>query len=149
MNTIVNQTSHPLEDIFDIVPNSTEVVTTVVEPKQLIEHPMYDQKDSEIEQQLEQVYSTAMSQALTLSDEIEKVEGKYKARMGEVSSTMLNVALGALREKANIKINKDRNNSRMPATVVSAGGTVNNNVVVADRNELLRMFVNNQTIIDQ
>lgn len=129
---------HPLEEILDITPRSTVVEYTESLPAEVVAMPNYDQKDDEIEQKLEEIYSLAMDQVQTLGDEIERVEGRHKARMGEVSATMLNVALGAVREKRSLKEHKDK--------IKPAGTgpqTVNNtlNVVTADRNELLRMFM--------
>mgnify|MGYP006338186639 FL=1 len=67
------------------------------------------------------------------------VEGKYKARMAEVSATMLNVALSAVREKRQLKEHKDKlsNAPRAPG----GSKTINHNLIVADRNELLRMML--------
>jgi hypothetical protein len=103
----------------------------------------YDAKDDEIEEKLEEIYTIAMDQVQTLGDEIERVEGKYKARMGEVSATMLNVALGAVREKSALKMHKDK---LTPVAGSTGARTVNNtlNVVTADRNELLRLFIEQQ-----
>lgn len=127
---------HPLEEVFDIPTGTTIVEYKETLPAQVVEMPNYDQKDGEIEEKLEEIYSVAMGQVEAISDEMERVEGKYKARIGEVSATMLNVALGAVREKSLLKQHKDK--------VKPTGGpqTVNNtlNVVTADRNELLRLF---------
>ena len=127
---------HPLEDALDIEPCTTLTEYVEVVPDVPIMHVAYDDKDSEIENKIEEVYSAAMNSANVLADEIEQVEGKYKARMGEVSATMLNVALGAIREKRQLKEHKDK------STTASGNGTktVNNNLVVADRNEILRIL---------
>ena len=78
-----------------------------------------------------------MGNVATIADEMERVEGKYKARIGEVTATMLNVALGAVREKTALKMHKDK------LTPIPGAGpqTVNNNLVVADRNEILQMLL--------
>jgi len=91
-------------------------------------------RDMEIEGQIEEVYTLAIAQATDVGDQIALVEGKYKARMGEVSATLLNVALGAIRERSALKMHKDK------AAPGGHGGphTVNNNLIVADRNEILR-----------
>lgn len=130
--------SHPLEDALGIEP-----CTTIVEYEEYIQAdivlmPTYDEKDNEIESKLEEIYTVAMSGVAAISDEMEKVEGKYKARIGEVTATMLNVALGAVKQKADLKMHKDK-------TVIdgkSAGTphTLNQNLVLADRNELLKLL---------
>jgi hypothetical protein len=129
---------HPMEDVLDIESGTTITEYKEVLPATIVEHPTYDEKDTEIEQKIEEVYAMAIANAETISDEIERVEGKYKARIGEVSATMLNVALTAIREKRELKKHKDQ----MSVETASAGTphTVNNNLVVADRNEILKML---------
>lgn len=131
---------HPLEEVFDIEPGTTIVEYKEAVPAPVVVMPNYDQKDDEIEEKLEEIYTTAMSQVEVISDEIERVEGKYKARMGEVTATMLNVALGAVREKSVLKMHKDK----LTPTPGSGPQTVNNNLIVADRNEILRALLAKQ-----
>jgi hypothetical protein len=141
MKTILQAeyTEHPMERLLDLEPCTTLTEYKEVVPDVPVEHVAYDEKDTEIETKIEEVYSLAIDAATVLSDEIESVEGKYKARMGEVSATMLNVALSAVREKRQLKEHKDKLTG---ATRGGAGGkTVNNNLIVADRNELLRMML--------
>ncbi len=134
---------HPLEDLFGIESGTTMVEYREVVPDKPIEMPNYDDKDDEIEMKLEEIYSVSMGQVTLVADEMERVEGKYKARIGEVTATMLNVALGAVREKRIMKEHKDKLKPNM-----TTAGTINNNTlvvasdsVVADRNELLRAFM--------
>lgn len=131
---------HPMEDVFDIVPGSTVVEYKELVPAPVSQSPLYDEKDTEIEAQLEEIYNVAMSGVVAISDEMDRVEGKYKARIGEVTSTMLNVALTAVRDKAHLKMHKDK----LSPIATNADGTrtiTNNNLVVADRNEILRMLM--------
>lgn len=125
---------HPLEEIFDIEPSTTMVEYKEMIPAEVIEMPNYDKKDDEIEGKLEEIFSVAMTQVAVISDELERVEGKFKARMGEVTATMLNVALGAVNSKAALKMHKDK----LGPVAGSGSHTVNNNLIVADRNEILR-----------
>jgi len=134
--------SHPLEEVLNL-----EECTTLVEHKELapieqIQPVNYDAKDNEINGKLEDIYSTAMGQVVTIADEMDRVEGKYKARIGEVSATMLNVALSAVREQAQIKQHKDKNTSS-----AGTGGptTINNLNVTADRNEILQLLMKQRT----
>jgi hypothetical protein len=128
---------HPLEDIFDIESGTTMVEYKEVLPAEVVSMPTYDAKDDEIEVKLEEIYTVAMGQVSVISDELERVEGKFKARMGEVTATMLNVALGAVREKSVLKMHKDKL-TPIPGT---ATHTTNNNLIVADRNEILRALL--------
>ena len=132
---------HPLEDIFDIEKNTTVVEYNEVVPANVSDVPVYDEKDNEIDLQFEEVYVKAMSNVITLGDEIERVEGKYKSRLGEITATMLTVALNAAREKREMKQHKDK----MLIQKETAGpSTVNNNLVVTDRNEILKLLQNSR-----
>lgn len=130
---------HPMELVFDIESGSTVMEYKEVIPDVVVPMPNYDQKDDEIEGKLEEIYAVAMANVSEIGDEMGRVEGRFKARIGEVTATMLTVALGAVREKAAIKAHKDK----MVVSTANVGtpGTVNNNLVVADRNELLRLLL--------
>jgi len=128
---------HPMEEVLDLDPGTTIVEYKEVIVEDPVEHVRYDEKDGEIETKIEEIYTAAMANVTTMSDQLERVEGKYKARMGEVSATMLSVALGAVREKRELKQHKDK----LSASQVAAAKTVtNNNLIVADRNEILRVL---------
>lgn len=141
LTTREKEIEHPMEDILDITPCTTIVEYKEVEPSPVVPMPTYDAKDDEIEGKLEEIYAVAMGNVETIGDEMERVEGKYKARIGEVTATMLNVALGAVREKAALKMHKDK---LLPVTPGGGPQTVNNNLVVADRNEILQMLMKKQ-----
>jgi len=130
--------AHPLENTFDIEPGTTVVEYTEVLPAEIVKAPEYDKKDDEIEGKLEEVYTSAMGGVAAVGDAMETVEGKYKARIGEVTAAMLNVALGAVREKRELKQHKDK--ITVEAAESGTPNTVNNNLVVADRNEILRIL---------
>lgn len=132
--------SHPLEDVFGIEGGTTVAEYREIVPAQLVPAIDYDDKDNEIESNLEEIYNTAMGHVLNIADTMDTVEGKYKARVGEVTATMLSVALGATRERRMMKEHKDK------LTPNKNTGTINNTLIVgdsvlADRNELLRVFM--------
>jgi hypothetical protein len=130
---------HPLEEVFDMDAGTTMVEYTEVVPAEVVTMPNYDVKDDEIEGKLEEIYTVAMGQVTVIGDEMERVEGRFKARIGEVTATMLNVALGAVREKSVLKMHKDKLTPAQQAA--NTPHTVNNNLIVADRNELLRLMI--------
>lgn len=106
---VVKQTGHPLEDIFGL-PSGTTEVTVIQRNTQLVEHSDFDDKDSEIEEQFQEVYDVAMS---TFENQVEMLERaetdpKYVARQMEVAAQFLNTALAAAKEKANLKTTKDK-----------------------------------------
>ena len=127
---------HPLEEVFDIEPGSTIVEYQEPAPMTLVKPDNYDDKDHEIENQLQEVFDSAMVQYETLRDETLNVEGKYKARTAEVSIQALNTALQSIRTKAEVKASKDK----LVAKQTGGPQTLNQNLIVADRNELLKIL---------
>lgn len=129
---------HPMEEVLDIEPGTT-MVEHVQRSTDLVEHVPYDNKDTEIEGQYQEIYDAAMDQFDTQSGEAELVEGKYKARNAEVAAQYLNTALAAVKGKADVKIHKDK----ISIDTVKAGTpkTLNQNVIVADRNDILKTFM--------
>ena len=124
---------HPLEEFFDIQRGSTEV--EVIERESiLVEAEEYDKKDTEIEEQFQEVYDSAMDGHDTLAEEVHTVDGKYKARMGEVAVQHLNVALNAASQKAKLKEHKDKLENSGKST---GSHVTNNTLIVDDRSALL------------
>lgn len=132
------QIEHPLESVLGIEQGTTIVEYTEVLPTPITTSPIYDDKDQEIEEKLEEVYAIALSNIASLSDEIERVDGRYKARVGEVTASMLNIALGSVREKRELKQHKDK--ISIDSLKAGTPNTIHNNLVVADRNEILRIM---------
>lgn len=131
--TVQKNIAHPLEDVFDIEPEST-LITRQEQQTQLITVDDYDEKDVEIEQAMQEVYDKAMSGYEIIQDECEDIEGKYKARMMEVGVQHLKMALDAAEAKARMKELKDK----LSAKKNTAGPkTVNNNLFI-NREELLK-----------
>ncbi len=128
---------HPLEEIFDIESGTTLVPRTEKTTELAIVED-YDDKDAEIEEQFQEVYDHAIAAFEDCAGDVEVVEGKYKARMMEVANQSLSTALAAAKEKANMKQNKDKNAIAKGKLGVK---TVNNNLIVADRNELLKSIM--------
>lgn len=140
---------HPMEEVLDIEPGTTVVEYTEHLPVEPVKIAEYDVKDNEIETKLEEIYTEAMGQVDAVSDELARVEGKYKARIGEVTASMLTVALGAVREKRELKALKDK--LYVSASAIKnkgTGKTVNNNLIVADQSEILRVIKGENTDSD-
>ena len=130
--------AHPIEDMFDIESGST-VTTKIERTTELVEADEYDDKDDEIEEQIQEIYDSAMGAFETQMDEAELVEGKYKARNGEVAVQFLNAALNAAKEKSSLKQHKDKLSVSKGKLGAKVGGDTN--IIVADRNDILRNIV--------
>lgn len=135
MSTTKELVEHPLEEVFDIEAGSTMVEYEEKMPTIIEKLPEYDSKDSEIEDQFQEIYDTAMDAYDAQMDGIDGVEGRYKARNGEIAAQFLNTALHAAKEKANLKEHKDK-----VKAVTGENKTVNHNNLFLDRNSLLKML---------
>jgi hypothetical protein len=124
---------HPLEKVFNL-PDGSTIMPVVQRTTEMTSAEAYDGKDKEIEEQYQEIYDAAMSAFENQFQEADQVEGRYKARSGEVAVQFLQTALNAAQAKSTTKMHKDK----LSATIHKAPGTVNNNLIVADRNELLR-----------
>lgn len=126
---------HPLEEMLDIDSGSTMV--EFIEPAMPAEvvtiDGVYDEKDTEIEEQLQEIYETAMTQFEVQAGVTETVEGKYAARNAEVAVQFLTAALNAVQTKANVKGGKDKLVVKALTSEPKTGGTV-----IMDRNELMK-----------
>lgn len=131
---------HPMEQIFDIEDGTTMIEYQERVPTKLVDHADYDEKDSEIEDQFQEVYDKAMDAFDIQSEVAETVEGKYSARNAEVAAAYLNAALSAVREKSTLKQAKDKLKVAQQRAENGSGGTTNNNVIVADRNDIIKML---------
>jgi hypothetical protein len=136
--------SHPMEEFLGI-----ESGTTMIEHKEFEIAPIqqssvveYDEKDDDIEQKLDDIYNLALNQVTVMSDELELVEGRYKAGLAETSTQMLTVALGAIRERSLLKQHKDKLQIATDKINIKRGdkNITNNNLIVANRNEILKMI---------
>lgn len=133
-NKVIKKIEHPMEEFLDIEKGTTEVEVYQREGD-LITADGYDDKDAEIDEQYQEIYESAMDGYDLLSEELHKVEGKYKARVGEVSVQHLNAALNAAKAKADLKQHKDKlepAKSSKSASVNESGS-----IEVPDRQALL------------
>lgn len=141
--------NHPLEDTLDIQQNTTQI-DVVERQSQLSHHVEYDKKDGEIEQQLQEVYDLALEGYEQQTINSNTVEGKYKARVGEVAAEFLNTALGAIREKNLQKKYKDKHilDANKVNAIKDKNQITNNNLIISNRNEILKMLQKSQIIAD-
>lgn len=128
--------SHPLDEIFDIEKGAT-LLPVVERETELTVLETYDEKDNEIENQFQEVYDCAMD-AFDASTKNTLGDAKQQIIIGEVSVQYLNTALAAAKEKANLKIHKDKLNNDKKKI---GPRTLNQNVIVADRNDILKKIL--------
>jgi len=124
----------PLEETFEVEPYVTQGNVMEYDEKDNIVGESYDEKDKSLDEEFNNVYVKALDAYSSLSEELEFVEGKYKARVGEVSNQFLNTALNAAKEKANLKGHKDN------LVMKETNKTTNNNLFVGNHEELLKLL---------
>jgi len=127
---------HPMEEVLEIESGSTTMTRVERERQELTVVESFDEKDSEIEGQFQEVYNAAMDAFDQQSVQAEIVEPKYKARNQEVAVQFLNTALAAARDKSNMKQHKDR--IIVEQARKTGPKTLNQNLIVGDRNEILK-----------
>ncbi len=131
---------HPLEEAFGIE-SGTTLTTHTERSTELVTAPQYDDKDSEIEDQFQEVYDAAMAAFSDQVAETEIAEGRYKARNMEVGVQLLSTALTAAKEKATQKQNKDKNEIDNKK-IEGKGGLTQNNVFVGSHADLMKTVLN-------
>lgn len=122
---------HPLESAMGISPGST-VIQTVEHSVEKVETELFDEKDESNENELDSIIEQSLDVFELFKDEIETSEDRFKARMGEVGLSYLNLAREAIKDKMALKAHKEKLLNK-----AKPGKTVNN-LIVADRNSLLK-----------
>ena len=129
--------AHPLEDAFGIPKGTTPIEFTEAVSQEVVVTEEYDDKDTEIEQQLQEVYELALAEFEQQSGR--PVDPRYAARSGEVAAQFLNTALQAVKHKADIKGLKDKLKTKPANRDSGEAKTVNNNLIVTQRDLLKAM----------
>lgn len=139
----------PLESVFDtsetILAEDTAHGVVPVEDDYLMTtaqaiNPEGHQDDSEdlnISSKIDDVYSKAIDAFEEQTAYIQVIEPRYAARNAEVAAQYLKIALDAASVRANVKRDKRKSAGFIPFANTGSG---NQNVIVADRNELLKMM---------
>lgn len=134
---VVETIDHPLEDFFGVASNSTEIVK-YEQTTELVKHEEYDEKDDEIEKDLQEIFDKAMSGYENIQEAVEDIDPKYAARTHEVANQLLNTALAAVKEKAGLKQQKDKLTVVKNKNTPDNGKTVNNTTYIFDTNTLVK-----------
>lgn len=136
---------HPLETTFNIAPGSVdfspiasqESEYSMVPAENISQDYQDDAEDIDITQKIETIYDTALEAYQYQVGLAEIVEPRYAARNAEVAAQYLNIALNATSLKSRNKSDKRKSKQFIPFNNTNIS---NSNVVVADRNEILRLM---------
>lgn len=127
--------SSPLEDVLNIESGTTLSPVQATMPVATQDVPIVpDEEDGAIKEQLQTVFETAM-EAYEYQQEIAAtIDPSKAARNAEVAAQFLKIALDSTSQRSTNKANKDRLRSQPK----QEAGTINNNLIVTDRNTLLK-----------
>lgn len=162
----MSSTPHPLESVFSIEPGSTplpsaatQISTEMIDPATgdvierktdgvTVEEIAKEERieDLKIDGQIDVIHGAAMTAFEAQSRLAQEVDPKFAARNAEVAAQYLKIALDAVGTRVDTKYK--RNKLRL---VQNQGPRqVQNNLIVADRNDLLKnLFEGSGKIIDQ
>jgi hypothetical protein len=166
--------TNPLEHIFNIAPGSTptfhdsqyETATAVNERASTLIDPTNGEivarssvptemdleleeriEDLHIDGQLESVHTNAIIAFEKSSRMSEEADPKFAARNAEVAAQYLTIALNAVNSRVDAKYKRAK--SKQGKIAAGTPGTVNNNILIGDRNEILRqIFGNTEKVIE-
>jgi hypothetical protein len=147
---------HPLESVFNMGEDTMEVdidkeygMTEVpINAAATPTEPPPDVKDADdvlVETRLDEVYDAAIGAFQNQSAYTEIIEPRFAARNAEVAANYLNIALAAANSRAKVKTDRKRANQAF-VPYGQPNGKTTNNIVIADRNEILKMItIDNET----
>jgi len=126
------QTEQPISDIVEYQQVTEGELTELQADKS---GPEKDEEDVVIDGKIDAVYDAALETFQNQMAYTEIVEPRYAARNAEVAANYLNIALNAASTRARVKGDRKRNNAFVPYA-----GKTQNNVVVASREDIMRMI---------
>lgn len=141
-----NPMLNPLDQLFNTDPHAEdEDDTQLQEYDQVTEgelaemvappEPEVDEDDKVIDGRLDDIYHAALETFQQQTEYTQIIEPRYAARNAEVAANYLTIALNAVATRAKVKGDRKRNAAFVPFT-----GRNTNNVVVASRDEIMRMI---------
>jgi hypothetical protein len=144
----VNLTTSGLENVFGIESGTT---ISKVQPQQTTEimstddtdtFSLINEEDRAVSSQLSTIYGYAIDAFEQQTQMVQEVDPKFAARNAEVAAQYLTIALNSVNTRAKVR------HEKLKLKVEGSGpSTVNNNLIVADRNEILKMLANQPTNI--
>lgn len=127
----------PLEDVTDDQYALAELPQTQIEQPTAAPIDHKDEDDILVEKRIDEVYDAAIDAYRQQQEYIEVIEPRYAARSAEVAANFLTIALTAANSRAKVKTDRKRANQ---VFIPHTTSKTTNNVLVADRNEILKMI---------
>jgi hypothetical protein len=136
--------TNPLDELFNTAPQELDddepeyKQVTEGELAEMAEVPQPEEKDEEdreIDSKIDAIYDAALETFQQQTEYTQIIEPRYAARNAEVAASYLSIALNAAATRAKVKGERKRQAAFVPYKDKSQ-----NNVVVANREEIMRMF---------
>ena len=141
--------TNSIETILNLEEDSTENTLSkinVLEGELVTEGEEEGEEDNSTEylekeaiKQYDDIYQAAVETFNHQIDMLQNVEPKYSARLTEVANMLLNTALSASKLKYEVHNNKSKK-----VNITNNKITNNNNLITADRNEILKIIQNDE-----
>jgi hypothetical protein len=137
--------AHPLESVFGLEEGLTDIEHDYAVAESAggelatVEGPPADIKDEDdiiIEQRIDEVYTMAIETFQQQTSYMAVIEPRYAARNAEVAASYLNIALAAANSRSKVKTDRKRANQ----VFIPHGGKTTNNLVIANREDILKMI---------
>jgi hypothetical protein len=142
MTTDINdlkKMAHPLDDVFGIEKNTTISNIQGREVELFSDEEVDRNKDAQIDGQFDEVYNIALEAFNTQNELTQTIDPRYSARNAEVGAQYLKIALDAAGAKATKLINNKKLRGGKGGDIEN-NGTINTNIIVSDRNSLLKFL---------
>lgn len=144
-----NPILNPLDELFNTEPtfdSNDEDAKEIAEYDQItegelaemaapVEQEPKDEDDKIIDGKLDAIYDAALETFQQQTEYTQIIEPRYAARNAEVAASYLTIALNAVATRAKVKGDRKRNSAFVPYA-----NKTQNNVVVASREEIMRMI---------
>lgn len=135
--------TNPLDELFN---TEQQEKTEIQEYEQITEGELSemaappepeekDDEDREVDAKIDAIYDAALETFQQQTEYTQIIEPRYAARNAEVAASYLTIALNAVATRAKVKGERKRQ-----AAFVPYAGKTQNNVVVASREEIMRMI---------
>ncbi len=126
--------NHPLDDFF----NAKQIIINEEDICENVKSDLYDEKDDSIDNELTNLAILAQKTFQEQKKIAMRVEPKFRADLLNAANTLLALSLQAISKKADMKSKKDAVIARSKRQTLQIGNSENTNIILADRNELLK-----------
>ncbi len=90
--------------------------------------------------ELERISKQASAAGIDLLDEASNTDPKFKGRLMEVAANLLSTSVSAIKQRQDASLKLIERNDKKNSPGGGGGGLTQNNLIVSDRNELMKLI---------